>query len=173
MSLALLATRDSLAMILLAAGSAKLSDLEAFAATLSGLGIRGTNRPRRLGASVATVEVGLGLLTVAGWWPAGVDLSNVLLLAVFSAVTGLAVRRKLAVKCRCFGALSNSQFSIAGLSRVLGLFAISIGIAVSDDLVSSNHGLGTDLPLVVATYLLMGVAVAQAARAVTLVHEEG
>src|SRR6266567_1458924 len=119
--------RASLAALLVAAGAAKLADTRSFALTLLGLGVPARQRllTRGLALIIPLLEVGLGLAVVSGLWPPVINGAVLVLMGGFSAVVIIALRRKLHVACRCFGTLSDSQFSNKGLARSLLLTSVA------------------------------------------------
>ncbi len=165
--LLVLVVRAGLAAVLVAAGAAKLADTQSFAATLLGLGVPAQQGhvARKLSIAVPIVEVGLGLVSASGLWRPAVDVAILLLFMGFSVVVAVALRRAPEVTCRCFGALSDSQFSVKGLMRSLLLTAAAIvvwwgGRGYDAQLVAAP---GMVL-LLVAGYALFAVAAAQAAK---------
>src|SRR5712692_871118 len=109
--------RASLAVVLVAAGAAKLADTRSFAVTLMGLGVpvRRQLFLRGFAIIVPLTELALGLAIISGLWPTIVNGAVFALMCGFSLVVIIALRRKLNVACRCFGAFSNSP----GLSILL------------------------------------------------------
>src|SRR5215469_11388729 len=122
--------RASLAAVLVAAGAAKLADTRSFALTLVGLGVpvRWQQLIRGLAIIVPLMELGLGLALISGLGPTIVNSAVLALMCGFSLLVIIALRRKLNVACRCFGALSESQFSRKGLLRSLMLTAIALAV---------------------------------------------
>jgi len=114
-----------LAVLLLAAGGAKLADLPGFAATVRLFAPRalGSRLPAAIAAGIAIGELALGAASLtspqAGW----------LNVAVFAAGCGFAIVsvvgyvRHPGTPCRCFGALSRRAFSPAGIGRSMAVAA--------------------------------------------------
>jgi uncharacterized membrane protein YphA (DoxX/SURF4 family) len=167
--------RAGLAAVLVAAGSAKLADLRSFVLTLMGLGLPGRWRLllRGLALIIPLFEVGLGLAIVSGLWPAVINSVVLVLMASFSVVVIVALRRKLKVTCRCFGMLSDSQFSSKGLARSLLLTGVAALVLWSGNVLSLQvtGSPGTSI-LLVAGFLLFAFAAAQAARSIAVLKEE-
>src|SRR5260370_33416846 len=124
----ILLMRASLAAVLVAAGSAKLADTRSFALTLLGLGLPVRQRllTRGLAYAIPLLEGGLGLTVVSGLWPLVINGAVLVLLCGFRLVVIFALSRKLNVACRCFGTLSDSQFSKQGLARSLLLTLLAV-----------------------------------------------
>lgn len=117
-------TEMVLALVLVAAGAAKLAGRGEFANTLVGLGFP-VRRDRALGALAVAIplsEIGLGISTTIRIAPQVTSLCVVVLTSAFVIVTTWASRRKSHVECRCFGTLALSQFSRAGVIRAVMLF---------------------------------------------------
>jgi uncharacterized membrane protein YphA (DoxX/SURF4 family) len=168
-----LAARDALAAVLVTAGAAKLADLEAFSRTLVDLRMSTATAWRRvepLAVLVASTELISGLGTALGWWPQIFNALNAVLLAGFAAVTAFVLWRKINVNCRCFGSLSDTQFSRRGLTRILLLLAASFAVLLVGTN-QANYGLGSTGVLVGLSFILLAVLAAQAARAVELVKD--
>jgi len=166
--------RASLAAVLVAAGAAKLADVRGFAVTLGGLGIatRLDFLIRGLAFLFPSLELLLGIALVSGLWPTLINIVVVVLMGSFSLVVLYALRRKLHVACRCFGTLSDSQFSGKGLTRsiLLTLLAIIVlggGRAYSLQFVAPPVA----ILLLVSGFLLFGLTAAQAARSIAVLKE--
>lgn len=167
LQIAVLLLRASLAIILLAAGAAKLADTRNFSTTLIELGVP-TRRPlliRKIALFVPLVEVGLGMAIVSDLWPTIVDGAVLALMGSFSAVVIIALRKKLKVTCRCFGALSDSQFSSKGLIRSVGLTMAALAVIWGGRTVSPQQNASPGMvALLMVGCLLFALASAQAAR---------
>ncbi|HEV7235391.1 MAG TPA: MauE/DoxX family redox-associated membrane protein [Ktedonobacteraceae bacterium] len=166
--------RALLAVVLVAAGAAKLADTRSFAATLRGLKVplgRGFLL-RGLALGLPLVEVGAGIAVVTGFWSTIINGIVLVLMGSFSIVVVIALSMKLNVACRCFGTLSDSQFSPKGLVRSL-LLTILAGVvfwAGNTYEPALNLPLGAVVPLV-AGYLLFALAAAQAAKTIAILKE--
>ena len=131
-----LAAESGLALMLVAAGAAKLADVSSFAATVQlFMPFEASVRSAvRTATAIATFELALGTASLA--FPS-VAVINFLVLATgcaFFAVSSIGYARHRGVSCRCFGQLSRRVFDVAGLARsfvVVGLAASVAGIAVS------------------------------------------
>jgi uncharacterized membrane protein YphA (DoxX/SURF4 family) len=170
----LLLIRTSLAAVLIAAGAAKLADTHSFATTLIGLGVPARRRivVQRLALFFPLLEVAVGIATVSGLWPTLINGIVLILMGGFSLVVLLALRRKLAVACRCFGALSDSQFSRKGLTRSIFLTVLAVvvfwsGIAFPIQFEESPAA----TLLLVSGFLLFAVAAAHAAKTIAILKE--
>jgi hypothetical protein len=166
--------RALLATILVAAGAAKLVDLVGFTATLSALGMPAVRKLKihPLALAISLLELALGLALGSGLWPIVINTAVLVLMIGFSAVVLVALHRTPNVSCRCFGALSDTQFSGRGLVRGLLLTALAV--------VVFWYGFTSPLPLmgpltfrvlIFLGYLVFAVAAAQAAQTLATVKE--
>lgn len=166
--------RALLVAVLIAAGAAKLADIRSFATTLTGLGVsvHQENLIRGLATTIPLVEMGVGIVAVSGLWPSVINGAVLVLMGGFSVVIIIALRRHLRVTCRCFGALSDSQFSGKGLARSLFLTALAVIVFWS----GNTYSLRFDGPpgavmLLVAGYLVLAAATVQAAKTIAAIKE--
>ncbi len=166
--------RTSLAVMLVAAGAAKLADTRSFALTLLGLGMPARQRllTQAVACAVPLLEVGLGLAIVSGLWPLLVNGAVLVLMCCFSAVVLIALHRKLNVACRCFGTLSDSQFSNKGLAHSLLLTILAAVVFWSGKTYAAELSVlpGISL-LLVAGFLVFALAAAQAAKTIAIMKE--
>ncbi len=161
-----LGCKASLAVLLLTAGGAKLADLPGFAATVRLFGP--TTAPDWFAAAaapaIAAAELAAGAgslaLPSAGW-------INPIVLAIcccFLAVWIIGFARHRGRACQCFGGLSRSAFSAAGIGRTAGL-VLAAGVAlVPVPPIAVALGLGGQLGLL-GTGALVAVAAFGAAAA--------
>ena len=174
LQIVLLLCRASLAAVLLAAGAAKLADTGSFATTLIGLGVPARREllVRGLSFIFPLVEVILGIAIVTGLWPTIINSLVLVLMCGFSLVIMVALRKKLHVACRCFGMLSDSQFSTRGLARSLFLTLLAVGVFWGGRVYSLQlSGSPAIVLLLVAGFLLFALAAAQAAKTIAEVKE--
>jgi uncharacterized membrane protein YphA (DoxX/SURF4 family) len=170
----ILLMRTSLAAILIAAGAAKLADTHSFATTLLGLGVPARQRllVQRLALFVPLLEGGVGIATVSGLWPTLINGIVLILMGSFSLVVLVAVRRKRAVACRCFGALSESQFSPKGLARSSFLVVVAAVVFWSGRVFPIQFETSPAAAvLLVSGFLLFAVAAAHAAKTIAILKE--
>lgn len=166
--------RALLAAVMVAAGAAKLADTRSFALTLRGIGlpVRPAGLIRGLALAVPLLELGVGLAAISGIWPQLINGLMLALLGIFSVVVVVALSRRLNVACRCFGTLSDSQFSRRGLLRsvllTLGAAVVFVGEQTGFARVSGGSGLNL---LLVAGFLLFALAAAQAAKTLAILKE--
>jgi hypothetical protein len=166
--------RALLAAVLVAAGAAKLADTRSFAATVVGLGIpaRRKRLVRGLALAIPLLEMGLGLGLVSGLWSTGINGAVFVLLGGFSLVVLIALRKAPNVACRCFGALSDSQFSRKGLARSLFLTALAAVVFWYGNTFSLQlNGASGSIVLLVMGYLVFAGVVAQAAKTLGIIKE--
>ena len=155
------AVRIALAVVLLAAASAKARRLHTSAAALETHGI-----PERLRMAttllVTTLELGLAVALTAGSDVAAYAAAT--LLAIFAAATGVAiVRGRTGAPCACFGA--RSRISVGALLRDLGLaFAFAITPSLPDGTPSTTGWLVLGLVAAFACIAALSLAVLALAR---------
>lgn len=163
-----------LAAVLVAAGAAKLADIQSFVTTLIGLGvpIHKAYLVKGLALAVPLVEMGLGIMLVSGLWPVIINAAVLLLMSCFSIVVLVALSKASHVTCRCFGALTDSQFSGKGLIRSLFLTVLATLIFWEGKVYASQFNWSSGIViLLIVGYLIFAVAVAQAARVIAEVKE--
>jgi hypothetical protein len=135
MSVAILGAKAALAVMLLVAGGAKLADLAGFAASVR------LFAPRRVAGSLsaqpllravalvlAAAELGLGAASLASPALGGLNFAVLAVGCAFVAVSGAGYAFHRGRSCRCFGALSQRRFDLAGLARAV-VIAAAAGLA--------------------------------------------
>ncbi len=170
----LFAGRAALAAVLVAAGAAKLADIQSFAATLRGLGLPVRQGPlqRGLALPVPLFELALGVGIVSGLWPTIINGLTFLFMFALSVVVIIALRKKLTVSCRCFGMLSDSQFSGKGLARSLLLTLLALAVFLGGMVYSLSFAAPPfAVVLLVAGFLLFALVAAQAAKSIAVMKE--
>lgn len=166
--------RASLAAVLVAAGAAKFADTRSFATTLRGLGIpaRFESLIRGLAVIVPLAELVLGIGLVSGLWPTVINTIVLVLMGGFSLVVLFALRKRLHIACRCFGMLSDSQFSRKGLARSLLLTLLAAMVLWGERAYSLRFDASpVAILLLAAGFLLFGLAAGQAAKAMAMIKE--
>jgi uncharacterized membrane protein YphA (DoxX/SURF4 family) len=166
--------RASLAAVLVAAGAAKLADIRSFATTLIGLGVPARREVlvRGLALVIPLLEVGLGSAVVSALWPMVINGALFVLMGSFSIAVIVALRRKLHVTCRCFGTLSDSQFTGKGLVRSLVLTVLAGVVFWSGNRYPPQLNMSPGaIILLVAGFLLFAAAAAQAAKTIAILKE--
>lgn len=127
-----LGCRAAIAVLLLAAGGAKLADLPGFASAVRLFlpGAVPTALPRGLAGAVAVIELTLGAGSLAlpslRWLSGGV----LVICCCFLAVNLAGYARHRGQSCRCFGGLSRGGFGAAGIIRAAGL-TLAAGVALA------------------------------------------
>jgi hypothetical protein len=169
MTALVLAAKAALAVLLLAAGGAKLADLGGFAAAIRlFVPARAPAEVRALvpAAAAAVVAAELAAGTISLCWPA-VAWANRAVLALacaFTVVAGLGYALHRGRPCRCFGALTRRAFSVRSILQstvILAAAALAIRPAGQTPL-----SLGvTAHVLLLAAAGLMALAAHTAARA--------
>jgi hypothetical protein len=170
MTVAILAGRAAVAAVLVASGAAKLADLHTFRATLVGLGLtRGAGPAAWL---LATLELGIGVASLSSAWPTATDALVLGLTLAFAGTAAVAAKRAPGLRCRCFGALSDSQFGRKALVRSVALAALAAAVLAAG-LAHEAKGDWSAVWVValLATAALFALASGQAARALGTVQE--
>jgi|HubBroStandDraft_2_1064218.scaffolds.fasta_scaffold595681_1 hypothetical protein len=166
-----LCARAGLAVLLLAAGGAKLADLDGFAVAVAMF------VPRRLRAvaggqgvalagAVAGIELAAGAISLC--WP-GLRWASLVVLALacgFSVVAAVGYIWHRDRPCRCFGALTRRGFGVRSLAQALLMTAVAVLATRPARLATVNLSAAAHLLLLVAAALL-AFAAATAARALT------
>jgi hypothetical protein len=169
MIVAILTGRMVVAAVLVAAGAAKLADLRSFRGTLVGLGLPFS---RVLPPLVAAGELVVGVAGLTSVWPQVTDAVTVVLTLGFVVIAGVALRRSPGLRCRCFGALSNSRFGRTMLARSLVLATVAMAVLLAD--LARDTAAAWSAPtlaVLLSSVLVFGLAAGQTARAIDVVHE--
>jgi hypothetical protein len=169
LQLAVLSAKASIAVLLLAAGGAKLADLAGFAATVR-LFVPGP--ARALAAVIAAGEVAAGAASLSmpavGW----LNPAVLVICCCFLVVWAVGYVRHAGRPCRCFGALSRRGFTVAGIGRGAGLALMAAAATVSVPEAAIQLSLLTRLGLL-AGGALVAMAAFSAAAAVGNKREPG
>jgi hypothetical protein len=169
MTVLVLAAKAAVAVLLLAAGGAKLADPAGFAAA-----IRQFVPPRapsfiraRVPAAAAAViaaELACGIVSLC--WPsaAWANLAVLVLACGFTVVAAVGYARFRGRPCRCFGALTRRSFSVRSLVQSLVILAAAALATRPPGHAASGVGLTAQLLLLAAAGLL-ALAAGTAAKA--------
>lgn len=162
--------RYALAAILVVAAAAKAVDASGFARTLAGLGLHRVSQRRRLVLARCAIvaEATAGFLTASTVFPQPIDFAVAILAFGFVCVSVYGTVRGTAVHCRCFGALSGTSFSTAGVARAIFVFALAVACAWLGNV---GYQLSVQTLLLLAVFALLAVAAAQASAALSLIQE--
>jgi hypothetical protein len=170
-TVAVLGAKAVLAVMLLVAGGAKLAGLDGFAGSVrlflprrvaGSARLRGL--PRRLALVLALGELALGAASLTS--PALRWVSFVMLAVCcgFVAVSGAGYAFHRGRSCRCFGALSQRRFDLAGIGRAV-VVAVAAGLATVGVPASSVRLGPGDRGLLLAASFLLAFVAFSAARA--------
>jgi hypothetical protein len=160
-----LAAKALLAVLLLAAGGAKLADPAGFMAAM-----RLFAPPRALtlvpagAAAIIAAELAAGTISLC--WPSATwaDLAVLALACGFTAVAGIGYARYRGRPCRCFGALTRRSFSARSLLQSIVILAAAVLATRPVGQAEVTLGLTAHVLLLAAT-ALMALAAYTAARA--------
>lgn len=130
-----LACKAAIAVLLAAAGGAKLADLPEFAATVrlflpAAVLRRRPWLPRAGALSIAAGEVAAGAVSLSSPQVGWLNLAILVLCCAFVAVSVAGYLRHPGRACRCFGALSGRSFGPAGIGRSI-LLAAAAAVAAA------------------------------------------
>jgi hypothetical protein len=127
-----LAGKAVVAVLLVAAGGAKLADLPGFAASVR-LFVPDPGGPRLgrcVALGIAAGEVTAGAASLSSPRASWLNLVVLAICCGFVAVAAAGYRWHRGRSCRCFGALSRRRFNLAGLGRSV-LIALGAGVATA------------------------------------------
>jgi hypothetical protein len=126
-----LAAKAALAVLLIAAGGAKLADLAGFAAAIRlFVPRRAPARTQALvppaAAGIITAELGAGTISLC--WPsaAWAGFAVLALACGFTVVAGIGYANYRGRPCRCFGALTRRSFSVRSLLQSVLILAAAV-----------------------------------------------
>ena len=164
---AVLGCKAVIAVLLLAAGGAKLADLSGFASTVRlfvpepacGPG----RRSWRPGSRPANWPPGRVSLSVPqARWP---NLVVLVVCVAFLVTWSIGYVRHRGRSCRCFGALSARGFDRAGIVRAAVLVLAALAAAAPVPVLAVQLGLGGQLALLAGGALIAGATYSAAAAA--------
>jgi hypothetical protein len=165
---AVLGCKASIAVMLIAAGGAKLADLPGFAVTARLFvpsRLRASQLPARLALAIAGGEIVAGVASMAlpaiGW----LNLAVLAICCCFLAVWTTGYVRHRGRACRCFGALSHRGFTAAGIARAACLVAAAAVATSTVPAVAIRLSPATTLGLLACGVLLAAATFSAAAAA--------
>lgn len=154
--------KASIAVLLLAAGGAKLADLAGFASTVQMFSPR---HARPLAVVIAAGEIAAGAASLSmpavGW----LNLVVLVICCAFLVVWGVGYVRHSGRPCRCFGALSRRGFTAGGIGRAAGLTLAAAVATVGVPPAAIQLSLLTRLGLLAGSALVAMAAFSAAAAA--------
>ncbi|HEY3907527.1 MAG TPA: MauE/DoxX family redox-associated membrane protein [Streptosporangiaceae bacterium] len=163
---AVLSCKAVIAVLLLAAGGAKLADLSGFASTVRLFLPRPARaRSPQLAAGIAVGELAAGAVSLSvpqARWPSLVVLA---VCVAFALTWSVGYVRHRGRSCRCFGALSAREFDQAGVVRAGVLVLAALAAAAPVPVLSVQLGLGGRLALLAGGALIAGATCSAAAAA--------
>jgi hypothetical protein len=165
-----LAAKAAIAVLLIAAGSAKLADPAGFAAAIRlFVPRRAPARVQALAPAAAGAVIAAELIagTASLCWPAAAwaNLAVLALACGFAAVAGLGYARFRDRPCRCFGALTRRSFSARSLVQSLVILAAAT-LAASGPAATDAVAIGLIAHLLLlAAASLLALAASTAAKA--------
>jgi hypothetical protein len=167
-----LAAKAGLAVLLLAAGGAKLADLAGFGASIRlFVPRRASARAQALvpaaAGAIVTAELGAGSISLC--WPsaAWVNFAVLALACGFTVVAVVGYAKYRGRPCRCFGALTRRSFSMRSLLQSVVVLAAAVLATRPAGQVEMTLGLTAHV-LLLAAAGLMTLAAYTAARALAM-----
>ena len=138
MGVVALGCKAAVAVLLIAAGGAKLADLPGFAASVRQFWPARIwpGSARRIAVAIAAAELTSGAASLSSPQARWLNLAVLALSAGFVIVAAAGYHWHRGRSCRCFGALSRRGFSLAGIAR-----ALLITLAAAMALIPGGSGL--------------------------------
>lgn len=169
LQLAVLGCKASIAVLLLAAGGAKLADRAGFAATVRlfvpGRLLRAQGISSVLAWMIAAGEMLTGVVSLSlpavGW----LNPAVLAICCCFLVVWTVGYARHPDRPCRCLGALSQRGFTLAGIGRAAGLTLAATAATASVPQVATQLSVLTRLGLLAGGVLVATAAFSAAAAA--------
>jgi hypothetical protein len=127
MTVLILSAKAGLAVLLLVAGGAKLSDLPGFGTAVRlFLPARAIRLAAPAAIAIAAAELAAGALSLC--WPAlgWVNIAILVLALAFAIVAVTGYIRHRGQQCRCFGALSRRGFGRREVGQALAIAAVAV-----------------------------------------------
>jgi putative oxidoreductase len=115
--------------VFIAAGAVKIMEPAAFAADIGNYRLLPHEFINLLAITLPWIELGAGLLLVAGFWKHPSAVLIAAMMVVFLAAIGQAVARGLDVRCGCFGTVEARKVGFLALAQDVGLFAGALWLA--------------------------------------------
>lgn len=128
--LVVLTLRLLLAVLWLAAAAGKLRNLEQFAADVQEYRLLPPAVAAWWGRVLPILELALGLALLLGIAPRAAAVGTCALLLLFAGAMGLAILRRLRIRCHCFGELGRSPVTWAAVARNLLLAGGALLVAL-------------------------------------------
>lgn len=162
---AVLGCKASIAVLLLAAGGAKLADLSGFAATVRLFAPRRVppGLPLVAAACVAVGEVSVGAASLSAPATGWLNPAVLAICCAFLAAGTVGYVRYRDRPCRCFGALSRRGFTALGLGRAAGLLGAAVAASATVPPLAISLSPSTRLGLLACGLLVAGATYAAAA----------
>ncbi len=169
--IAVLGCKAVIAVLLLAAGGAKLADLTGFASTVRLFvpvpALRSHRGSLLLAGGIAAGELAAGAVSLSVPQPRWPNLVVLTICVAFLITWTVGFVRHRGRSCRCFGALSVRGFNQAGIARAAVLVLAALAATAEVPARTVHLGLGGQLALL-AGGALIACAAYSAAAAVTL-----
>jgi hypothetical protein len=163
---AVLSSKAVIAVLLLAAGGAKLADLSGFASTVRlFLPEPARSRSPQLAAGIAVGELAAGAVSLSVPQARRPNLVVLAVCIAFLVTWSIGYVRHRGRSCRCFGALSARGFDRAGIVRAAVLLLAALAAVAPVPVLSVQLGLGGQLALLAGAALIAGAAYSAAAVA--------
>ena len=156
-----LACKAALAVLLTAAGGAKLADLPGFAASVRLF----LPVDRGVAVGIAGGEITVGAASLSSPRTSWLNLVVLAVCCGFVAVSAAGYRWHRGRSCRCFGALSRRRFNLAGLGRSAAIALGAVVATVPVRAAAIQLGPADRIGLLAGALLVAGAAFSAAAAA--------
>lgn len=158
-------SRFALALVLAAAGVAKVANIADFRSAVSNYGLVPASLVRPLARAIPSVEILAAALLLVGVLPHLVGLGAAALLLVFTVAVVINLARGRVLDCGCFGSAAPRRLTWWTVARNLALVGMALGVfgGRPDGLAAFSGGAATGPPPppheVLATAALAFIAV--------------
>jgi uncharacterized membrane protein YphA (DoxX/SURF4 family) len=115
--------------VFIAAGAVKIMEPAAFAVDIGNYRLLPHELINLVAITLPWIELGAGLLLVAGFWKQASASLIALMMAVFLMAIGQALARGLDVRCGCFGTVEARKVGVVALAQDAGLFVAALWLA--------------------------------------------
>jgi hypothetical protein len=174
MEILILFAKSTIAVLLLVAGAAKLSDPKNFAATVRLFipyrSLSWAAQGCALGIAISEFTLGAASLSFPETHWLNIAIFVLACAFIVVSIFGFAFHR--GRPCRCFGALSHRNFDVLNIIRSTTIAAVAAVAMIATREASTHVALPTRV-LLIAACLLLGIAASTAARTLNIAEVRG